>query len=460
MPNPTEAWPSDASVQSLDGTTHASTGLPFVPKGTSPASSPTFEVQFNRFLKRLFDIVANPANRGRVVREQTTGRQYGVWPIDYEIGGTIYSYAGSTGNTATDAATTYVYLTTAGLVTNTSSFPADITTFIPLAEIVASGGDITSITDRRDRATYRAPKTTSSSDSGTNNASFIMDEDNAGAGADQQWRNNRGSTDAEDAAIEWDETNDRYNFRKQHLTNTQCPVNAEKYQIAGTDILTSSGVTKVAAAGVLATKGITQTAGVLELKTATASGTGFDGSGNISVDPSDGTVNDANGLAVALTSNGGLEFTGTVGSRTVGVKTDATTIQVNGSGQVEAKDGGLKPTKAANHDSANGGGIAIKLKATLTNGNTVSFTLPATMKVEVVDAHSVAKSADGGTWKVDNGTNDIIPAVTVTGTDKAINRAASLDDAYAQVNGGGTIRVVGDGALCDADVYIHLLRVA
>ena len=120
------------------------------------------------------------------------------------------------------------------------------------------------------------------------------------------------------------------------------------------------------------------------------------------------------------------------------------------------KDGGLLPIKSANYAAASGGAISFILKAELTGGNTVSiFSGDAPCKFQIVDAWSVAKSADGGTWEIDDGTNEIIAAVTVTGTDKTINRAATIDDAYHQIALAGSLRVVGDGS--DADVFVYLL---
>jgi hypothetical protein len=100
------------------------------------------------------------------------------------------------------------------------------------------------------------------------------------------------------------------------------------------------------------------------------------------------------------------------------------------------------------------------LRASLTAGNTVAiFTANAPCKLRILDAHSVARSADGGTWKVTDGTNDIIPAVTVTGTDKTINRAAAIDDAYYEIAAGGSLSVSGDGANADVEVTITAVRV-
>ena len=100
------------------------------------------------------------------------------------------------------------------------------------------------------------------------------------------------------------------------------------------------------------------------------------------------------------------------------------------------------------------------LRASLTAGNTVAiFTANAPCKMRILDAHSVARSADGGTWKITDGTNDIIPAVTVTGTDKTINRAAAIDDAYYEIAAGGSLSVVGDGSLADVEVTVTAMRV-
>lgn len=138
-------------------------------------------------------------------------------------------------------------------------------------------------------------------------------------------------------------------------------------------------------------------------------------------------------------------------------------IDVNSSGIITAiRDlRGKALAEVALPSVGTSGGISFLLKATLTAGSTVTIhNANAPFKYEVVDAWSVAKSADGGTWKVDNGTNDISDAVTVTGTDKTLDRAGTIDDAYCQIAAAGSLRVVGDGSLADADVYIHCVRVS
>lgn len=105
------------------------------------------------------------------------------------------------------------------------------------------------------------------------------------------------------------------------------------------------------------------------------------------------------------------------------------------------------------------GGVPFLLTATLTAGSTVVIhNANAPFKYRVVKAWSVATSADGGTWQVKNGANAVTEAVTVTGTDKTVNNAATIDDAYHEVAAAGSLSVVG-GAGADVIVYIECIRV-
>jgi len=107
------------------------------------------------------------------------------------------------------------------------------------------------------------------------------------------------------------------------------------------------------------------------------------------------------------------------------------------------------------------GGVAFVLKATLAAGSTVQVhNANSPFKYRILDAWSVATSADGGTWKLTDGTNDITDAVTVTGTDKTIDRAGTIDDAYHEIAASGSLSVVGDGANADVEVYVLCVRVA
>jgi hypothetical protein len=105
--------------------------------------------------------------------------------------------------------------------------------------------------------------------------------------------------------------------------------------------------------------------------------------------------------------------------------------------------------------------IPFIISAALTAGNTVAvYAANAPFKFRVVNAWSVAKSADAGTWKLTNGANDITNAVAVTATDKTVNQVGTLDDAYYEIAANGSLSVVGDGSLADVDVYIECIKVS
>ncbi len=107
------------------------------------------------------------------------------------------------------------------------------------------------------------------------------------------------------------------------------------------------------------------------------------------------------------------------------------------------------------------GGVSVIFTATLTAGSTVAIhTANAPYKYRVIDAWSVAKSADGGTWKITDGTDDITDTVTVTSTDKTIDKAGTIDDAKYEIAASGSLSVVGDGANADVEVYVMAVRVA
>jgi hypothetical protein len=106
------------------------------------------------------------------------------------------------------------------------------------------------------------------------------------------------------------------------------------------------------------------------------------------------------------------------------------------------------------------GGVPFLFTATLTAGSTVVIhNANAPFKYRIVKAWSVAMSSDGGTWQVKNGANAVTEAVTVTGTDKTVNNAGTIDDTYHEVVAGGSLSVAGDGANADVIVYIECIRI-
>ncbi|MCK4958061.1 MAG: hypothetical protein KAT00_01645 [Planctomycetes bacterium] len=113
----------------------------------------------------------------------------------------------------------------------------------------------------------------------------------------------------------------------------------------------------------------------------------------------------------------------------------------------------------ANIDSINGG-VPFILTATITAGATVAIhNANSPFKYRIIDAWSVNTSADGGTWKLTDGTNDITDTVTSAASDKDVDRASTIDDAYHEIAKAGSLSVVGDGATLDAIVYVNCIRV-
>jgi hypothetical protein len=79
--------------------------------------------------------------------------------------------------------------------------------------------------------------------------------------------------------------------------------------------------------------------------------------------------------------------------------------------------------------------------------------------MHVVDAWSINQSADDGTWKLTNGTEDICAAVTVAASDTDIDRAADIDDAYNALEAGDTLSIVHTGTGFAATIYVLCLPI-
>lgn len=455
-----EVYPSSTTTEALIGTTDATTGVEYLPTGARKTDAIPLPVRETRRMERINRLLAVEA-QGRIYRETIPGLDYAVTAMDYTLGGTHKTFAGATGQTFDPSATNYIYINSSNVLDySTSGWPSDKTTFFPIAVVVCGASDVESITDARGWGRNVVPQTTSSGSTGTTEASWTIDSDNAGAAAATQVRFNRGSDDAEDAAIEWVEADALFKMRQQHSTDTLAGIDCVSVQISGVTALDGSGAAKVASG--VAGDGLLHTSGVLSVRTSSATGTSISG-GVVAVDPSDGIALDANGVAVNLTSNGGLQLSGSSGSKTLGAKTDGATTALDGSGNIIVANNGLSGLKFANQSTSSGtpGTGNIVFQATLVAGNTVTIhNANAPFKYRVIDAWSIATSADGGTWKLDNGTNDITNAVTVTGADKTRNAVGTLDDAYHEIASSGTLRVVGDGALADCIVYISVVRVA
>jgi hypothetical protein len=170
---------------------------------------------------------------------------------------------------------------------------------------------------------------------------------------------------------------------------------------------------------------------------------------------------DADGVITAIRDLRGQTFL-----RCFGDLPETDIVGLNDAQEITAKtiDGDLNTvqniTAAALKALTGNMAIPFVLTTQLTAGNTVQiYNANSPFKFRIIDAHSIAKSADGGTWKLTDGTNDITDAVTVTGTDKTKNQVGTIDDAYYEIAANGSLSVVGDGSLADVMVHITAIRI-
>lgn len=150
---PNEVWPAGTLIEDLDGTTDPATGLPYIAKGTGPASIPSYEVQYNRRLHRQNRVLA-AWRQGMVVHEG--GLNIGVYPIDFVMGGVRRSFLGATGVAVPDDSSLVVYLDNTLNLRMQTTWPTDITSYLPLAAVVTSNGQL-SVTDQRLFAAFLVP---------------------------------------------------------------------------------------------------------------------------------------------------------------------------------------------------------------------------------------------------------------------------------------------------------------
>jgi len=142
-----ERYPDDAALLAL--TDDPNTGVEYIPTGQSP-----YYLEFRKLIQRL-SLAAARANDLRVYQDGDLS--VGVRPGRCLIDNTPLQFAGTTAVSLDNNQTTYLWLDDAATIqTSTTSLPADRTTFIPLAEVTAAAGAITSITDLRAEAMLAA----------------------------------------------------------------------------------------------------------------------------------------------------------------------------------------------------------------------------------------------------------------------------------------------------------------
>jgi hypothetical protein len=110
------------------------------------------------------------------------------------------------------------------------------------------------------------------------------------------------------------------------------------------------------------------------------------------------------------------------------------------------------------------GGLEVIHRIDIAAGALGNTDVVLTHKTRITDAWLVLRGAGVSTTtlQVKNGANAITDAMAASGSDQAIVRAASLNDAYWEVAAGGTLRVTSaTGATQpDATVFVRGMRVA
>ena len=111
-------------------------------------------------------------------------------------------------------------------------------------------------------------------------------------------------------------------------------------------------------------------------------------------------------------------------------------------------------------------GVSFTIPYVLTNQAAAVniFSSNAPFKFRVIDAYSVNTSADGGTWKLNNGAGgagtDITDVVTTAASDKDIDRITEIDDAAHEIASSGSLSIVPDGGgALDCVIYISCIKV-
>lgn len=92
------------------------------------------------------------------------------------------------------------------------------------------------------------------------------------------------------------------------------------------------------------------------------------------------------------------------------------------------------------------------------------FNADAPFKFRVIKAISINESADGGTWKLNNGAGgagtDLHNAVTVAASDTDVDEVVNMNDAAYTINANGSLSIVPDGGgALDCTIYITCIRV-
>ena len=111
------------------------------------------------------------------------------------------------------------------------------------------------------------------------------------------------------------------------------------------------------------------------------------------------------------------------------------------------------------------GGVPVLHRIAVPGTGKAAIDVTLTHKERVVDAWIVLTGAGvtGGTVTVGNAANAITDAMAATGSDTAIVRAGTIDDAYHEIAAAGTLRITPaatDANAAPCTVYVLAVRVA
>lgn len=107
------------------------------------------------------------------------------------------------------------------------------------------------------------------------------------------------------------------------------------------------------------------------------------------------------------------------------------------------------------------GGLPVLHRIDIAAGALGDTDITLTHKTRVIDAWHVLRGAGvaNTTLTVKNGATAITDAMAASGSDKALVRAASLDDASWEIAAGGTLRVTSDTGATQPDATVFVLGI-
>jgi hypothetical protein len=132
-------------------------------------------------------------------------------------------------------------------------------------------------------------------------------------------------------------------------------------------------------------------------------------------------------------------------------------------GAITVETGGtLNPPTVAESNVV--GGVPLKFMIPIVAGALGNTDIITTYKIRVIEAYLILRGAGVATTtlQVKNGTSAITDAMAASGSDQAVVRAASIDDATYEIAAGGTLRVTSatGASQPNALVVVTALRVA